>query len=90
MGLRLAKAIIKKQTKPWHKYLENKILLVSIVYGVYKLISFSGDFNKLCEFAWKDEVERRHDSLEDFQQQVALGNYSFYFDLKEIEIIEEF
>ena len=90
MKARLAKAKLKTSTKEWHKYLENKILLVGNVYGAYKLISFSGNFNKLCEIIWNNETEHKFDSLESFQQQVALGNYNFWMDLKEIEIVEEF
>jgi len=89
MSSRLAKAKLKTQTKEWHKYLENKILLVGNVLGAYKLINFSGNFNKLCEIIWMNETEHKFDSLEIFQQQVALGNYNFWMDLKEIEIIEE-
>ncbi len=89
MKLGLYKAKLIKQTKAWHKHLENNVLLVGKLFDSYKLINFNGDFNTLCKTEWKNELEHQYDTLSIFQQEVALGNDGFWFEPDELEITSE-
>lgn len=85
------KGKLKNIIKPWHKYLEDKIMLLISMFGIWNLIVIEGeeDLNGLCEYAWNNDPEAKaeYDTLKGWQEEVENGNDGFGFDYDEIEII---
>ena len=85
---------LKKVKYPWHKYLEGrKLMLFTWSDSTYNLIGIYGENNGLdglCEYVWKNDAkaakEDGYKSLEEFKEDVYLGNNGFGFDKDEIEL----
>lgn len=92
---KIAKGKLKQvnSERPWQKYLIGKVMILCTnIGGGWEIAGIEGesDSNGLCRYAWETEPEHEYESLEDFQEEVAMGNDGFGLDLDEVEIIEEF
>ncbi|APM41373.1 hypothetical protein [Clostridium kluyveri] len=88
---------LKKVTEPWHGYLKDKKLIVFKIGTGYNLISIDGEKGEknlegLCKYAWENDPETTqesgYDCVEDFIEEVNLGNDGFGFNEDEIEICD--
>lgn len=90
---------LKKITLPWHEYLKDKKLIVFKFGTGYNLIGIIGEnkgLDGLCNYTWENDPETvkesgydyTKDSVEDFMEEVYLGNDGFGFNKDEIEIYD--
>ena len=89
---------LKEAKEPWHKYLKGKTLLLFDLFGRYSLTGIlygkykSEKLESLCKYVWencKEEMEEEgYEKVEDFIEEVNLGNDGFAFDKDEIELLD--
>ena len=83
---------LKATKRPWHKYLEGKILILFEFGGAYNLLAIKDEksLKGLCKYAWEHDEEnsKEYDCLDDFIGEVELGNDGFGFDKDEIELCD--
>lgn len=84
---------LKKVTLPWHKYLWNRKLILFEMGIGYNLIGIMGEnsgLDGLCKYEWENDPkmaqENGYEKLEDFIEEVNLGNDGFGFSEDEIEL----
>lgn len=86
---------LKKVIMPWHQHLKDKNLILFEFGTGYNLIGIIGENNgldELCNYTWENDPETvkesgydyTKDSVEDFMEEVKMGNDGFGFDKDEI------
>ena len=91
---KISKGKLKKvdNNRPWHEYLKDKILILGEIFNQYRLLAIEGEKNLegLCRYAWATEPDSEHEyeTLEDFIEDVELGNMGYGFDIEEIQEVK--
>lgn len=83
---------LKEVKMPWQRYLEGKTLILFEFEDRYNLLAIKGEkgLDGLCKYAWEYDSETAeesgYESLENFIEDVNLGNDGFGFKKNEIEL----
>lgn len=85
---------LKEVKVPWQRYLKEKTLILFEFGGGYNLLAIKGEdgLKDLCKYAWEYDPETveesGYESLENFIEDVNLGNDGFGFKKNEIELCD--